>query len=569
VPVPIGQKRPIIAGWEKLRLGADDLPLYFTEVSNIGLILGEPLVDVDLDVIEAVKLAPTLLPPTGMISGRPGKPRSHWWYRATPTGGHTKQFKLDKETMLVELRSLGGQTIVPPSLHPSDERYEWNDFGEPAVIERDLLLRQVQRVAAGALLARSWPREEAQDFVRALWHELAASGWAREDAANFVRAVAQVAGDADSAKRVESSPPPPGADATDLDAHIEPRVLRRVRDWLELRGHENAARSRARGSSFGSAVRDGADDPEGERVNGSATSFGTEGDGTGSPLERLKIVLGELPAGEKTWRYVGSLARKNEIADQVRPLAADPNAFDDGAAMFERRESCPTPTSDEALLKRLRRALVAMARPAEPDKADEKPRILVQNLVRRPSADGRTARFDFEVVTARDGVKLVGLDEKEALSYERVRVRALARGLPLPILKNAAVAWTKALASAMTEERVEECGPDEETSGAIALAIKQALRAAERGLTVEDLDEGKTVVCGAEVHISGKWLLSEIRRALPDEHFERTDVADAARGLGYRPTKPRLKKAMGSEEEVQRRAWTFPADLVAGSEGDL
>src|SRR5919201_1948680 len=85
VPLPHRMKRPVLPGWEQLRLTAQTLGGYFDpgRPTNVGLLLGEPsggLVDVDLDCPEAVALAPHLLPQTGLTHGRPGNPGSHWWY---------------------------------------------------------------------------------------------------------------------------------------------------------------------------------------------------------------------------------------------------------------------------------------------------------------------------------------------------------------------------------------------------------------------------------------------------------------------------------------------------------
>jgi hypothetical protein len=79
VPIPTGQKRPALEGWEKLRLGDEDLRHHFNgKPQNIGLLLGEPsggLVDVDLDVPEARRVAGRFLEPT-LTSGRRGNPHS-------------------------------------------------------------------------------------------------------------------------------------------------------------------------------------------------------------------------------------------------------------------------------------------------------------------------------------------------------------------------------------------------------------------------------------------------------------------------------------------------------------
>jgi hypothetical protein len=97
-------------------------------------------VDVDLDCPEAVAVADAFLPRTGMISGRPGNPRSYRWYvapdaetgkwRAPKSGG-------EKGKVLLELRSTGQQTIVPLSVHPSGERLEWHAGLHPAEVDAE------------------------------------------------------------------------------------------------------------------------------------------------------------------------------------------------------------------------------------------------------------------------------------------------------------------------------------------------------------------------------------------------------------------------------------------------
>ena len=149
VPVPRGAKGPVLKGWHQLRPTEADLPGLFAGESNIGLVLGEPsggLVDVDLDCDEAIELADEYLPPTPAITGRGGKPRSHRWYVAE--GASTRQFRDRDKSMIVELRSTGGQTLVGPSIHPdSGDQYE--PLGvEPAVVPSAMLLACVEALAS-------------------------------------------------------------------------------------------------------------------------------------------------------------------------------------------------------------------------------------------------------------------------------------------------------------------------------------------------------------------------------------------------------------------------------------
>src|SRR5262249_44041317 len=125
---------------------------------NIGLLLGKPsgwLLDVDFDCSETVALASEFLPPTGRISGRKGKPRSHFWYISQDA--KSVKFQAPDGQMLVELRSTGGQTVVPPSIHPSGEAVVWYEEGEPRKDDFESLRTLVSHLAAAALLARYCP----------------------------------------------------------------------------------------------------------------------------------------------------------------------------------------------------------------------------------------------------------------------------------------------------------------------------------------------------------------------------------------------------------------------------
>ena len=136
IPVPSRSKGPDDRkGWQHERWTVADVPQHFPAESNIGLLLGtngNGRVDVDCDCLESVELAPHFLPSTGFIHGRPSRPRSHYWYTGTPLPEH-RQFEFDGE-MLVELRVVG-QTVVPPSIHPTGEQLAW-DEGDRGTCDR-------------------------------------------------------------------------------------------------------------------------------------------------------------------------------------------------------------------------------------------------------------------------------------------------------------------------------------------------------------------------------------------------------------------------------------------------
>jgi hypothetical protein len=143
-----------------LRLEDADLAQHFNGTGNIGLLLGEPsgwLVDVDLDCEEAVVLAAQYLPPTGAVSGRPGKPGSHWWYICKGAITRKHQDPVTRK-MMVELRSTGAQTVVGPGTHPSGEPYDPLE-GDPAVIDHAELAASVAALAE-AVTERRHGRKE-------------------------------------------------------------------------------------------------------------------------------------------------------------------------------------------------------------------------------------------------------------------------------------------------------------------------------------------------------------------------------------------------------------------------
>lgn len=203
VPVPYREKRPVVLDWPNRDFRPED----FTTPSNIGVKLGEPsgwLVDVDLDSLEAVKLADAFLPVTAAVFGHKSKPRSHWLYYSE--GAKTERFQDVDGTMLVELRSTGGQTVFPPSVHPSGELIDWAKDGEPARVPYPVLRQAVARLAAAALLARYWPAEGSrQEAALALSGGLLRLGWQEEDIRRFLQAVCEGAGDEETWSRIETA----------------------------------------------------------------------------------------------------------------------------------------------------------------------------------------------------------------------------------------------------------------------------------------------------------------------------------------------------------------------------
>jgi hypothetical protein len=252
IPIPRGEKNPGLPGWQKLHVSEGDVDRKFAADGNVGLLLGEPsknLLDVDLDCLEALRLADDLLPKTDLVHGRLGKPRSHRFYTGEEAGA-TAQFKdpVTKE-MLVELRSTGGQTVIPPSTHPSGENLQWERRGRPADVLVKDLRGYVGSVAAASLLVRYYPQKNRHEFTLALVGFLLRRGMTEERVDSTLLAVATAVGpDAcrsedvahiHSNVRLTTAALAEGRPTTGgrkLAEFLDPKITAKVVEWFSLTG---------------------------------------------------------------------------------------------------------------------------------------------------------------------------------------------------------------------------------------------------------------------------------------------------------------------------------------------
>ena len=259
VPVKYKAKTVQRDGWIRERWELPDLDAKFGGQTNIGILLGdasERLADCDLDTDEARLVAARLLPATDMVWGRTSKPRSHYAYQLDHVGPKNLAFKdptvkrtdadAERRAMLCELR-IKGQTIGPGSVHPNGEQIDWHEHATahaPARLEYDALKRAISQVAACALLARYWTDGIRHDASLALAGMFCRGGLDENQACYLMETIC-LAGDeqpadianriatvADTYRRAERSEPFVGG-AT-LEEYFDPRIVARVRDWLEL-----------------------------------------------------------------------------------------------------------------------------------------------------------------------------------------------------------------------------------------------------------------------------------------------------------------------------------------------
>jgi Protein of unknown function (DUF3987)/Bifunctional DNA primase/polymerase, N-terminal len=244
VPIRIhaGTKQPIGKEWQM----HPPTPDQFHEGDGIGVLVGSSgnyRTDVDLDCENALQLAPEFLPATGCVSGRNSNPRSHHWYVCDPAPPY-KSFSDTNGEKLLELRSgFGQQTVVPPSLHPSNEPYIWHEQSAPAIVDPATLQQGCRRLAAAVLLVRHYPSEGSRhDFALALSGLLLRNAWTLAETVHFIIEVARAANDAELKDRedcarttlesLEASQPATGGPS--LRQIIGRDVLDKLSDWLGL-----------------------------------------------------------------------------------------------------------------------------------------------------------------------------------------------------------------------------------------------------------------------------------------------------------------------------------------------
>jgi len=205
-PVPIRprMKKPRGNSWQKLRLTKATIPEYFRENDNVGGLWGKPsgwIVDVDLDDEDAAAVAEFLLPRT-VVYGRQSRPETHYLYICK--GAKTHKWRGPKKETIVEIRSTGAQSVLPPSIHPDRERYivdDWNDE-EFTILPRIKLMRYLDEVATAALFVRNFPEDGSRhDYIHAMAGAMLWSKMKPEDVRRVGKAIVYAIQDMDDDPR--------------------------------------------------------------------------------------------------------------------------------------------------------------------------------------------------------------------------------------------------------------------------------------------------------------------------------------------------------------------------------
>lgn len=191
VPLRSRSKRPKSKNWPHLRLVEDDLENgAFQRGDNIGALWGEPsdhATDLDLDMDEAIDVAEFILPET-FVYGRTGKEYSHYVFRVV--GAQTKKWQTKDLGTIVEIRSTGSQSVIPPSRHPEGGIYCTDidvDFENLTKLD---LERLADEIAVAAVFLHHYPTAGSRhDYVHACTGALCHAEWQEDKIRRVMGAV--------------------------------------------------------------------------------------------------------------------------------------------------------------------------------------------------------------------------------------------------------------------------------------------------------------------------------------------------------------------------------------------
>ncbi len=204
IPVPLGQKTTTERRWQEPR--RRPVP---SEPTNLGLLIlaSSGVIDLDLDSAVTAKAAACLVTPgPGVVRyGRRSKPVSHVLVREGGAyQGPRQVVDPDTRSLLLEARVDKQYSLIPPSVHPSNERICWVDDPQALLARAPVGTAETlfRRIAAAALLVQVWEPGIRHEASLALAGWLLRVGWPLEEIEMFVSAVAAAAGDDDARDRV-------------------------------------------------------------------------------------------------------------------------------------------------------------------------------------------------------------------------------------------------------------------------------------------------------------------------------------------------------------------------------
>ena len=238
------KKTPIKADWRNQPVSAEDaLAANQMLQHNIGILNGTTsgLIDIDLDCAEAVAFADLFLPETVASFGHEGNSRGHYLV-AIKSSGKTRKFNLpDSSECLVELRSDGTQTMLPPSIHPSGHKLQFSYINDsaPAVDYADLLVA-TQRIAACSVIARSWSEGSRHQLALAFAGMMYKADFDQDLAENVVNTICAFASDEELDDRLNAVATTYSQNASSISGYgimvdmLGVNTARKIAEWLDI-----------------------------------------------------------------------------------------------------------------------------------------------------------------------------------------------------------------------------------------------------------------------------------------------------------------------------------------------
>ena len=235
-------KEPIGIAWQKKPISPDLVHGAFkTNGHNIGLINGDAsgIVDVDLDCREAKQFASLVLPKGLAAFEHAGNDRGHILYRVNDAGKTQRYQCPETGETLVELRSNGSQTMIPPSIHPSGQKLKFTFLDDTVTpLNFDDLQIQVRKIAALCLIARHWREGIRHSLALGVAGLLLKTDHDEAQSKEIIAAICEVTGDEelhDRLKAIETTFDQPlenVAGFTQIEAMLGSKVAKRIFEWM-------------------------------------------------------------------------------------------------------------------------------------------------------------------------------------------------------------------------------------------------------------------------------------------------------------------------------------------------
>ena len=192
-----------------------------------------------------------------------GNDRGHILYRVNDAGKTQRYQCPETGETLVELRSTGSQTMIPPSIHPSGQKLKFTFLDDTVTpLNFDDLQVQVRKIAALSLIARHWREGIRHSLALGVAGLLLKTDHDEAQSKEIIAAICKVTGDDelhDRLKAIETTFDQlleSVAGFTQIEALLGSKVTKRVIEWLGSSGNLMRSNSRSEPIVLGDLAAD-------------------------------------------------------------------------------------------------------------------------------------------------------------------------------------------------------------------------------------------------------------------------------------------------------------------------